>query len=671
MYNSSMSILIDYSILLFNKFVKFIDSSGLNSEGVDFSTRVKSKTFVIKSHRIREYIDAIKNFSPVSNISVDEKKLILLLIGASFYEESGINIWQACCFFHKIPSKAIFSLSKMLNVRSKLLKSGILMVQEADLIGTNLSIKDIADFYNNKRVFISPFFINSFFSSITGEEYHLLSFPSSSKYNDVDTLINDISNLMKYIFFLANYHKVNFFSSAHNRKKDPYQKGELIHYISKLKKGIIHSRLNIGLKEFLKENNLSNIEFIIMLYIIYKITVRKETVINNTEEVLEKFAIFPSQIKGILECFRKDGIFFKNGFLTIYEQDNFFEEEDPFDLEYGGVSDFDLTPKDFSPIYISKEKIYSLIFDIKKNQAALTIDENNEKSQDKREAQLGYEGSTDRGLYEIIIPNVKIDNVILDERVKEELLGAVDLTRAAEIMKNWGIKPNLAATSFGSIKILLYGVSGTGKTITAQALAGEAGAELFKVDASNLVSAWVGESTKNVKKVFREFYNYQRNSGKKVFLFMNEADQLLSSRGTIMQAADKEYNQMQNILLEELENFEGVFIATTNLPDIFDTAWNRRFNLKIRFDIPAYETRLKLWKVHISDKLPLGEDVNLEKLAEYELAGGSIANIIYNAARKAALRKESERYVKQSDFIEAIQQELKSHLGAKSPKVGF
>ena len=287
---------------------------------------------------------------------------------------------------------------------------------------------------------------------------------------------------------------------------------------------------------------------------------------------------------------------------------------------------------------------------------------------DKKESGIDQKN---KGLYEIVEPAVKICDVILDEDVKKELLGAVDLARAADMMKKWGIRPNLASKSFGSVKILLYGPSGTGKTVTAQALAGEVGADLFKVDASNLVSSWVGENTKNVKKVFREFYKYAKISKKKIFLFMNEADQLLSARGTITQAADKEYNQMQNILLEELENFDGVFLATTNLADLFDTAWNRRFNIKIKFEVPKFETRLKLWKVHISEKMPLGDDVNFEKLAEYELAGGSIANVIYNAARRAALRDVEDRIVRQKDFIDSVQNELKSHLGHKNSKVGF
>ncbi|MFN3660584.1 MAG: ATP-binding protein, partial [Brevinematales bacterium] len=257
------------------------------------------------------------------------------------------------------------------------------------------------------------------------------------------------------------------------------------------------------------------------------------------------------------------------------------------------------------------------------------------------------------------------------EDVKQELLNAVDMTKTMKVLKKWGVKPSLAQKEASSVKILLYGISGTGKTITAQALAGEAHAKLFKVDAANLVSSFVGESTKNVKRVFEEYYNYVKNSKETVFFFINEADQLLSSRGMIHQAADKEYNQMQNLLLEEIENFQGVFIATTNLIELFDVAWNRRFNIKIRFDVPKYETRLRLWQVHISEKMPLAPDVDLGKLAEYELAGGSIANVVYNAARKAAARTGAEQVITHKDFLDAIDKEMKSILGLSAKKVGF
>jgi AAA+ superfamily predicted ATPase len=672
----NITIIIDYSIMLFHEFNSFVRKNHFKSE-TNVKLSQNNQAFVVQEHSVWEYVLALKKFHPVDvRLTYEEKKYILLLLGASLYGQNGINIWQAACFFHRVPLQAMHSLSKVLGPSSGFMKSGMAMFQETDFLGTALSIEGIADFYNNRKVYLSPFALNSIFTDFTGRNlYGIAHYQLSGNYKDINGLLKDISNIMKYLFFLANFYKVNY---AHaSQKEDIYEKGEFAQILRKFKKNIIHSSLKLHLVEFLKQHDLSNIEFVVLLYLIYKVVISKEFIIANIEEVLSNFAFIPSQIKTVLNCFSKDSMFVMENFvgqMDFFTGYPFEDEIDSEEVEMGIQSseegEFVGIPSDYNAISISKDKIYRLVFSEAKQKSkkiANPVEASKSAQPDKETRQIQQE----KGLYEIITPKVAIKNVILDEEVKNELLSAVDMTKTIDIMKSWEVKPNLASDSFSSIKILLYGPSGTGKTITAQALAGDAGADLFKVDASNLVSVWVGESTKNVKRVFKEFYKYAKGSSKRVFLFINEADQLLSARGNITQAADKEYNQMQNLLLEELENFDGVFIATTNLADLFDTAWNRRFNIKIRFDIPKYETRLKLWEVHISRKMPIAKDVDLRKLSEFELAGGSIANVVYNAARKAALRSVSPKLVTQKDFLDAIHNELKSHLGNKSARVGF
>jgi SpoVK/Ycf46/Vps4 family AAA+-type ATPase len=664
---------IDYSILIFHKFNLFIAKKNFKADS-KISSQLKSQAFIVREHSFPEFRATIARFNPsAEKLTFEEKKIVLLLLGASLYGQNGINIWQAMCFFHRIPFRAMKAVGQILDPHSGVLKSGIMMFQETDFLGASLSIEEIAEFYNNRKVFLSPVALNSLFSDFTGKNlYGVTNYTLSEKYKNIDILLNDISSIMKYLFFLSNFYKVN--SAYSSSRDDIYENGEFADTLRKFRKNIVSSGLKINLKSFLKKNNFTNIEFVVLLYFIYKVVIMKEFMINSVEEVLTSLAFIPSQIKMILGCFSRDNVFLRDKFIEVADfypglpfddgPDDEMENENQEDDEYQIIG----FTQEYNAISISKDRIYYLLFSEQEAKKKKTGEDDKNRVRDKKESGIDQKN---KGLYEIVEPAVKICDVILDEDVKKELLGAVDLARAADMMKKWGIRPNLASKSFGSVKILLYGPSGTGKTVTAQALAGEVGADLFKVDASNLVSSWVGESTKNVKKVFREFYKYAKISKKKIFLFMNEADQLLSARGTITQAADKEYNQMQNILLEELENFDGVFLATTNLADLFDTAWNRRFNIKIKFDVPKYETRLKLWKVHISEKMPLGDDVNFEKLAEYELAGGSIANVIYNAARRAALREVQDRIVRQKDFIDSVQNELKSHLGHKNSKVGF
>ncbi|MFN4216718.1 MAG: ATP-binding protein, partial [Brevinematales bacterium] len=436
--------------------------------------------------------------------------------------------------------------------------------------------------------------------------------------------------------------------------------------------------------------------WVFYFYLVYLVFIRQDTQ-QSIEHAIQMLCVLPEEISLILSFFHPEGVFLKNGLIRFVSRDFFIEEEEDEERQNSFNETFPILSKNFE---VNKEEFYKLInFFLDRNErlkGQLTCPVVLPSSQEESEEPASFDidwlfESTSREpepvqkenttsvitvekketLYEIIKPNINLSKIILDEDVKQELLNAVDMTKTMKVLKKWGVKPSLAQKEASSVKILLYGISGTGKTITAQALAGEAHAKLFKVDAANLVSSFVGESTKNVKRVFEEYYNYVKNSKETVFFFINEADQLLSSRGMIHQAADKEYNQMQNLLLEEIENFQGVFIATTNLIELFDVAWNRRFNIKIRFDVPKYETRLKLWQVHISEKMPLAPDVDLGKLAEYELAGGSIANVVYNAARKAAARTGVEQIITHKDFLDAIDKEMKSILGLSAKKVGF
>ncbi|MGC8771439.1 MAG: ATP-binding protein [Brevinematia bacterium] len=678
MLKNDKLILIDYGVELFSKFKKFCDSKNIPLNL--YSPQQPKK------YNIFEYRRAIKKFNPINGLSHEEKQIILLLLGilTGASSASGINLFTIFNFLHKIPSKSFFAFKKFINPESKLNQSGIIMlskIKEYDINKDNedqINILDLSTYFNDIYVYLSPFFISSFAKNIDNDHRILFDYIiniSNKPYTNLDRFIKDISSLIKYINFFRNYLKAQTFSSKKFFSTNFYEKGEIKKYIERIKKNLLNSKIKTNLAEYIKNKKLSNIEFVLLLFFIYELISLKTVSIGTIHFIIEKFALSVKNIEDIVKCFRKDSILIKDGFVFM---------DDPFNFDDIGNDNLDIPAlmddeeiedennfKYTAEIAINQKKIYNLLFEqIENNNLFFEPPQEDAAILNFNEEPVRHQKKASE-LFEIKIPTVKIENVILDENIKNELLGAVDLTKAADVMRQWGVKPNLSSSAFASIKILLYGASGTGKTLTAEALAGEAGAELFKVDASNLVSMWVGESTKNVRKVFKEFYKYVKETNKKVFLFINEADQLLSARGVITQAADKEYNQMQNLLLEELENFDGVFIATTNLPDLFDTAWNRRFNLKIKFDIPSYETRLKLWKVHIPESMPLANDVDINKLAEYELAGGSIANVVYNAARKAALRSGKDRIVRQKDFLDSINQELKSHLGGKTSKVGF
>ena len=176
-----------------------------------------------------------------------------------------------------------------------------------------------------------------------------------------------------------------------------------------------------------------------------------------------------------------------------------------------------------------------------------------------------------------------------------------------------------------SVTCLLYGAPGTGKTELAKQLALATGRDLVIADAAKLYASWHGDTEKNVKELFETYQYVQSISANAPILLFNEADGLLSKRTDVMrQAVDKIENRIQNLFLQALEDFEGIFIATTNLTDNMDSAFERRFLYKINFQNPDPDTRAKIWHAMIPD---LGQAEAIILASQYEFTGGQIDNV--------------------------------------------
>ncbi|MBW7871607.1 MAG: ATP-binding protein [Flavobacteriia bacterium] len=175
------------------------------------------------------------------------------------------------------------------------------------------------------------------------------------------------------------------------------------------------------------------------------------------------------------------------------------------------------------------------------------------------------------------------------------------------------------------ITILLHGKPGTGKTESVYQLAKESGRNIFKVDISQTKSMWFGESQKLVKKIFTEYQEFKETEKKCPILLFNEADAIIGKRKEAgsSNVSDTE-NAIQNILLEELENFNGILFATTNLVENLDAAFERRFLYKIHFEKPSSQVAAKIWK----SKLPfLSEEEAFELASKFDFSGGEMENI--------------------------------------------
>lgn len=252
---------------------------------------------------------------------------------------------------------------------------------------------------------------------------------------------------------------------------------------------------------------------------------------------------------------------------------------------------------------------------------------------------------TEKALDMLTECDVKLFNKELDKKKKENVIQPGDVpfrklifsdneAQQLDLLKTLLIEENFRNTQERLIQkalpkgvtVLLHGAPGTGKTESVLQIAKATNRQIMKVDISASRSMWFGESEKIIKQVFKDYKSYTKKQKITPILFFNEADAIISKRkeGFISNVSDTE-NRIQNILLEEIENFEGILIATTNLANNMDTAFERRFLFKIEFQKPDIAAKSQIWK----DKMPHLSIEDCELLAsQFDFSGGQIDNIV-------------------------------------------
>ncbi len=210
--------------------------------------------------------------------------------------------------------------------------------------------------------------------------------------------------------------------------------------------------------------------------------------------------------------------------------------------------------------------------------------------------------------------------------------------------------PELARRLKPGFRAIFHGASGTGKTLTASLLGKFANLPVFRIDLSQMVSKYIGETEKNLSKLFAKAEH------KNWMLFFDEADALFGKRTNTQNAHDKYANQETAYLLQRIEHYNGMVILASNFKSNIDKAFLRRFQAIIHFPKPKYLERIRLWNKAFPKEFPLSEEIQLEKIAQkYELTGAHIINIVHTsclsivakgektitaAALKAAIEKE-------------------------------
>ena len=224
------------------------------------------------------------------------------------------------------------------------------------------------------------------------------------------------------------------------------------------------------------------------------------------------------------------------------------------------------------------------------------------------------------------------------EHIKSEMIypenigNEIKRIKKALDLKNFNnVRKKLTDNGYsGALTFLIYGPSGTGKSRTVYEIAKETGRIVLEADLAKLKGGGlVGDQERETKRLFSEYRRLSKKCSKIPILLINEADSLLSNRVEVTHSASVGHNSQINIVLDELDKFNGILFATTNLKDNFDMAMDRRFLSKIEFPAPEKNVRAVIWK----QKLPALSLIQCDRLSEYEISGGVIENI----ARKYTL----------------------------------
>ena len=250
---------------------------------------------------------------------------------------------------------------------------------------------------------------------------------------------------------------------------------------------------------------------------------------------------------------------------------------------------------------------------------------------DALEASVGRRLSLRLGTYGAVVHRkARFTELVLPDDVIDTLRDMIAMVRErSQILERWGYQRHLGISR--GVAGLYSGEPGTGKTMAASVVASELGLELVRIDLSAVVSKYVGETEKNLAKIFDEAQDAH------AMLLFDEADSLFGKRTELKTAQDRFANLEVNYILQRMESFDGVSVLTTNAESSIDPALQRRLNFRIRFPEPEVEEREKLWRMLLPPQAGLGAGVDFHALAEtFDMTGGYIKNAVVRAAVVAA-----------------------------------
>jgi len=228
--------------------------------------------------------------------------------------------------------------------------------------------------------------------------------------------------------------------------------------------------------------------------------------------------------------------------------------------------------------------------------------------------------------------DLRLEDLILPEDVKQQIVEIIEaVSSQSRVFREWGFGRKF--NKGRGLSALFDGEPGTGKTLSAEVIAAELGLGLYRVNVANVVSKYIGETEKNLQRIFTEA------RGSQSVLLFDEADSLFSKRVEVKGSNDRFANMETNVLLQLIERYDGLVILTTNLKTSIDTAFERRLSFKINFPFPDWETRATIWEHLLPAEAPLDTELDFDLLGKcFELSGGSIKNAVLRSAYRAAAK---------------------------------
>lgn len=251
-----------------------------------------------------------------------------------------------------------------------------------------------------------------------------------------------------------------------------------------------------------------------------------------------------------------------------------------------------------------------------------------------------------------IEPKATWDHLVLPQEALGLLHQIVDqVDQRGKVYNDWGF---LAKMNRGlGLSVLFSGESGTGKTMAAEVIANALRLNLYRIDLSSVVSKYIGETEKNLRRLF----DAAEDGG--AVLFFDEADALFGKRSEVKDSHDRYANIEINYLLQRIEAYRGLAILATNMKSSLDQAFMRRLRFIVNFPFPGVTERSLMWKKVFPSGVPKADDLDFDRLARFNLTGGSIQNIALNAAFLAAAQANPESKVTMALIFDAIRSELR------------